>query len=73
MDVKHMATLESTGTSSEIKEQYEKHEKVCWVEFFFYSLPLYTSSLYFIKPENLINRCYVYKISKKKLSEEGQK
>ena len=27
MDIKNMAAVESIGTSNEMKEQYEKHEK----------------------------------------------
>ena len=38
-----MAAVESIGTSNEIKEQYEKHEK--FVGGFFYSLPLHLQKL----------------------------
>ena len=37
MDVKDMVTLESAGTSSEIKEQHEKHEKFVGGGFFIFS------------------------------------
>ena len=30
-----MTAVEKRGKSSEIKEQYEKHEKFVWGEFFF--------------------------------------
>ena len=35
MESKNMAA-ESTRTSTEIKEQYEKHKKVCWRDFLFF-------------------------------------
>ena len=37
MDIKNMAAIESTGTSSEIKEQYEKYEKFVRRRFFIFS------------------------------------
>ena len=60
-----MTTLESTGTSTEIKEQHEKHKKFVGRSFFIPS-PFYTSSLNSIKTENLIKRYYLYEISRKK-------
>ena len=44
MDIKNMAAVESTGTSSEIKEQYEKHEKYVARDFFYF-LPLHLQNL----------------------------
>jgi hypothetical protein len=35
MEGNNMATVESTGTSSKIEEQYEKHEKFVGRELFF--------------------------------------
>ena len=38
MEVENMIAVESIGTSSVIKEQYEKHEKFVAREFLFFSL-----------------------------------
>jgi len=48
MDIKDMAVVESTGTSSRIKEQNEKHEKFVGRDFLFF-FPLYIFSLAYRK------------------------
>ncbi len=59
-----MAAVESTGTSTEKKEQYEKYKKFVGRGFLF-SPSFYTSSLNLIKTANLIKRYYHYEISRK--------
>ena len=36
MESKSMVAMASTGASSEIKEQYEKHKKFGWGDFLFF-------------------------------------
>jgi hypothetical protein len=52
-----MTAIESTRTSSKIKEQYEKHEKVCWKRYIFSSSFIFFSLAYLQSARKMQKRC----------------